>query len=162
MPESIDCIDGRLFDANIVHELVVGTDLARALSLQVGTVIPPFYRNKSGERLSRVVGLFRSDIAFWQARVVFTSFESAAAIFHQRGLATDLLVDCRPGYDATVSAAIGRMAPVTVPGEACPVRMQTITRKDLLGECHLSARAARLVENRAVPHCRATFRAVRT
>jgi ABC-type lipoprotein release transport system permease subunit len=107
-PGSITCVEGGLPEGTEINELVVGTELARRLKLHVGSMIPPFYHNVHGERLSQVVGIFKSDVSLWQAKLVFTTFESAAAIFNQEGLATDLLVDCRPGYDEPVRTTILR------------------------------------------------------
>ena len=109
LPPSTTCIQGRLYRATSVNELVVGTELARRLNLTVGSLIPPFYRNERGERVSKVVGIFRSDVSLWQSRLVFTSFEAAADIFDQQGLATHLLVYIRPGYEASVRTEIIRM-----------------------------------------------------
>ena len=65
---------------------------------------PPFYRNDAGERVSTVVGVFRSDVPVWEANLVFTSFETASAIFAQQGLASSLLV-------FTTTRVEGRRAP---------------------------------------------------
>ena len=105
---SISCVRGRLHRAGSTNEFVVGTELARNLNLDVGSAIPPFYRSREGERVSTVVGIFASDVSIWQARLIFTSFETAAHIFDQPTLATDLLVYCRQGYQASVAASILR------------------------------------------------------
>jgi ABC-type lipoprotein release transport system permease subunit len=111
-PAVIACVEGALSEGTTMNkvvatnELVVGTELARRLNLRVGSLIPPFYHNDRGDRVSKVVGIFKSDVSLWQANLVFTSFETAAAIFNQEGLATDLLVDCRPGYEHAVRTAI--------------------------------------------------------
>jgi ABC-type lipoprotein release transport system permease subunit len=105
-PAAITCVEGRLSEGP--NELVVGTELARRLNLRVGSLIPPFYHNDRGDRVSKVVGIFKSDVSLWQANLIFTSFETAAAIFNQEGLATDLLVDCRPGYAQAVRTTMLR------------------------------------------------------
>lgn len=66
-PAGIECVDGRLHAGNSRDELIVGTDLAQKLNLRVGSLLPPFYRSRLGERVSEVVGLFRSDAPAWQA-----------------------------------------------------------------------------------------------
>jgi ABC-type lipoprotein release transport system permease subunit len=129
-PDVISCVEGRLPRPGGVNELVVGTELARKLKLQVGSMIPPFYRNAQGERLSTVVGIFRSDVRLWQANLVFTLFDTAAAIFDQHGLATDLLVYCRPGYQASVAVAIQRHVPLD-PAGGDAVRPRVVTRDEL-------------------------------
>jgi ABC-type lipoprotein release transport system permease subunit len=88
------------------NQLVIGTALARRLNLKVGSVLLPFYHAERGERLSRIVGVFRPDAPLWQANLVLTTFDTAAHLFDQAGLATDLLVWCRPGSQAEVSRRI--------------------------------------------------------
>jgi ABC-type lipoprotein release transport system permease subunit len=114
-----------LYGGSKRNELVVGSDLARRLHLSVGTLLPPFYRSRHGERVSEVVGVFRSDVAPWQARLIVTSLETAGHILDQPGLATDLLVDCRPGYQDAVRVALGRLK---LPGE---VRPRVVARADV-------------------------------
>jgi ABC-type lipoprotein release transport system permease subunit len=103
---SVRCIDGRLPRAAGRHELVIGSELARRLELSVGSRIPPFYHNDEGERTSEIVGVFEADAPLWQARLLLTTFETAAALFNESGKATDLLVACRPGYQPFVQDAI--------------------------------------------------------
>jgi ABC-type antimicrobial peptide transport system permease subunit len=62
----------------------------------------PFYQSERGDRLSRVVGIFRADAPLWQANLILTTFETAAHVFDQSGLATDLLVWCRSDSRADV------------------------------------------------------------
>jgi len=102
LPESVRNVDGRWFAPHSVGELIVGSELAKHLKLKPGDRIPPFYHSRRGDRVSHVVGVFHSDASLWQAQVIVTSLETAAEIFDQPGLATDLLVDCRDGYDAHV------------------------------------------------------------
>jgi ABC-type lipoprotein release transport system permease subunit len=105
-PAGITCIEGDLPHTGSLNELVMGTELARRLGLRVGSLIPPFYHNPQGDRVSKVVGLFKADAPVWQANLILTTFPTAAAICSQEGLATDLLVTCRPGYQDAVRAAI--------------------------------------------------------
>ncbi len=130
-PAGIDCIDGRLPAPGSRNELVLGTELARRLRLRVGDVIPPFYQSRGGERLSQIVGVFRSDVSLWQAHVVFTTFETAANIFDAPGLATDLLVDCRPGYAEQVRTTILRTVHLTPADATAPIQPRVTTRVDL-------------------------------
>jgi ABC-type lipoprotein release transport system permease subunit len=108
LPSNLECIDGRLYGGGSRNELVIGSDLARRLNLKVGSLLPPFYRSRSGEHVSEIVGIFRSDVSYWQARLIVTSFETAARIFDQPGMATDVIVYCQPGYEADVRTAILR------------------------------------------------------
>jgi ABC-type lipoprotein release transport system permease subunit len=107
-PAALECIEGRLYRGGIRNELVVGSELAQRLHLHVGTLLPPFYHNRQGEHVSEIVGLFRSDLSPWQARLIVTSFETAGRIFDQPDLATDLLVTCRPGCQDEVRRALLR------------------------------------------------------
>jgi ABC-type lipoprotein release transport system permease subunit len=88
------------------NQLVIGTALARRLNLKVGSMLLPFYHSDRGERLSRVVGVLRSDAPLWQANLILTTFETAAHLFNQSGVATELLVWCVPGRQAEVSRHI--------------------------------------------------------
>jgi ABC-type lipoprotein release transport system permease subunit len=132
LPKSVACVAGRLPADGPMPELVVGTELARRLRLEVGSVIPPFYRSRRGERPGRVVGLFAPAASLWQSRLVFTTFDWAAAVFDQEGLATDLLVWCRPGYEGQVRAAVNR----TIAWDAGPGRVRPLVtaRTDLEAE----------------------------
>jgi ABC-type lipoprotein release transport system permease subunit len=130
-PAGVTCIDGQLPKAGNLNELVLGTELARRLNLHVGSLIPPFYHSAQGDRLSRVVGVFKSDVALWQSNLMLTSFETAEAICNQQGLATDLLVYCRPNYQASVRAAILRLRPLPSPGGKAGLALKVTTREDL-------------------------------
>jgi ABC-type lipoprotein release transport system permease subunit len=107
-PPDVTCVEGELPRTGSLNELVLGTELARRLGLHVDSLIPPFYHSRRGDRLSKVVGLFASDAAPWQANLIFTTFDTAATICDQEGLATDILVSCRPGYHDAVRAAMQR------------------------------------------------------
>jgi ABC-type lipoprotein release transport system permease subunit len=132
-PEGVSCVEGDLPHAGSLNELVVGTELARQLGLHVGSVIPPFYHNPKGDRLSKVVGIFKSDVSIWEANLVLTTFQSASAICNQDGLATDLLVSCRPGYQASVISAVLRMPAVSSGGTAATMGLKVTSREDLQG-----------------------------
>lgn len=105
-PAAVSCVRGRLPAAGKLNELVMGTALARRLRVEVGAYLPPFYHSAEGERISQVVGLFTPEVGLWQANLLFTSFDTAAHLFDQKGTATDLLVYCRPGYANDVAAAL--------------------------------------------------------
>lgn len=131
LPATITCVAGRLPRESPLNELVVGSELARRLHLEVGALLPPFYRNRHGERLSEVVGLFQAEVSLWQANLILTSLDTAAAIFDQQGLATDLLVQCRPGSQAQVSATILQSLTLSPPGAAGSIRPKVTVREDL-------------------------------
>jgi ABC-type lipoprotein release transport system permease subunit len=127
-----DCIAGELPQTSSLNELVVGTSLARRLSLKVGSMLPPFYRNDKGERLSRVVGVFKPDAPLWQANLILTTFDTAAAIFDQPNAATDLLVSCPAEFHASVSRAIERGLSFRSSPEQGVLRPRVTAREDLL------------------------------
>jgi ABC-type lipoprotein release transport system permease subunit len=137
-PNSLHCVQGRLYGDGLRNELVIGTELARRLKLQVGTLIPPFYHSSQGDRVSEVVGLFEADAPIWQANLILTSFETAAAIFNDQGLATDLLVYCRPGYQDAIRSKIlqlpaaGLSPAAAEQGGTEPITLAVTTREDLL------------------------------
>ncbi len=90
------------------HELVVGTALARRLALKPGDTLPPLTYTSKPARLVRIVGVFRPDAPLWQANLVLTTFDTAAYLFDQPSLATDLLVWCRTGYERSVTRTVLR------------------------------------------------------
>jgi ABC-type lipoprotein release transport system permease subunit len=130
LPSAIRCVEGRLVEGSTLNELVVGTELARRLRLEVGSLIPPFYHNNGGERVSRVVGLFTPDAGTWQANLIFTSLETAAHLFNQTDTATDLLIWCRPGSEGQVSAAV-RALNLSQAGSPQSLRPHVTARADV-------------------------------
>jgi ABC-type lipoprotein release transport system permease subunit len=130
MRATVECVDGRLCRDGGPNELVVGTELARRLKLHVGSMIPPFYHSER-EKTSAVVGLFRSDSTFRQARVVLTSLDTAAHIFHQTGAVTDLLVYCRPGYQAPVRRVLLGNPPAELRGALQGLDIDVTSRDEL-------------------------------
>jgi ABC-type lipoprotein release transport system permease subunit len=130
-PTSITCVDGRLPRAGSINEFVIGTELARELKLKPGSLLPPFYRNPRGEHVSKIVGIFRSDVSLWQSNLMFSTFETAEEIFNQEGMATDLVVDCQSGYETNVSLAIRRMTTLTNHDSANTMQLKVTSREEL-------------------------------
>jgi ABC-type lipoprotein release transport system permease subunit len=132
-PSWAGSVEGELPRDGGPNELVVGTGLARRLSLKVGSMLPPFYRNdRQGERVSRVVGVFKPDAPLWQSNLILTTFDAAAAIFDQLGLATDLLVTCRAGYQDEVARSITRGLSFPSADGRGVIRPRVTAREDLL------------------------------
>jgi ABC-type lipoprotein release transport system permease subunit len=125
------CIEGELPRDGSPYQLVIGTALARRLKLKVGDTVLPLYRNDRGERLSRVVGLFQPDAPLWQANLILTTFETAEAVFDQSGLATDLLVWCRPDDAPRVSRAVEQTLSFAAPSGTGRLRPRVTAREDL-------------------------------
>ncbi len=139
-PERVRCVRGRLPGSASRNELVVGTELARRLRLDIGSRIPPFYHNDRGERISEVVGVFQPDAPLWQANLVLTTFDTAEAICNQSGLATDLLVYCRTNSREQIRQAIQRMiSRPSSPGMG-GVRLRVTGREDLTALLHRTQR----------------------
>jgi len=130
-PTTVTCVEGRLPRPGNRNELVVGTELARRLKLHVGDLLPPFYHNSKGDRISEVVGLFDSDVSLWQARLVLTSFDTAAEVFNQPHLATDLLIQCRPGYQESVTSKLQREVALSHNSASAAVRARVTSREEL-------------------------------
>jgi ABC-type lipoprotein release transport system permease subunit len=132
-PDWAACIEGRPPGEGGPHQLVLGTTLARRLGLKVGSRVPPFYRNdRLGERTSEVVGLFRPEAPLWQAHLILTTFASAAAVFDQPGLATDLLVTCEPGTAAEAGRAIMQRLSFPSADGRNVIRPEVTTSQELL------------------------------
>ncbi len=126
-PKALAAIDGRLYGGSKRNELAIGSDLARRLHLGVGARLPPFYHSQHGERVSEVVGIFRSEVSIWQSRLAVTALTTAGHILDQPDLATDLLVTCRPGYQDAVRQAIVRQ--ITPP--AGSAHLHVVSRDEL-------------------------------
>ena len=139
-PAGITCVEGRLCAASGLHELVVGSELAQRLGLSVGAMIPPFYRNDRGERVSQVVGTFRADGPLWQSHVVLTTLAAAQTIYGEEGRATQLLVTCREGWAPAVQQALAEMTTVGDPADPV-LKPRAVARDDLTAL--LSARLLR-------------------
>jgi ABC-type lipoprotein release transport system permease subunit len=129
-PDTVSCISGRLPQPAALNELVIGTELASRFNLQVGSILPPFYRNTKGERLSKVVGIFQANAPLWQARLVLTTLETAAALFDQSEQVSDFLVYCRPGYLEHVRSKILQSISLSKMGQD-GLRTQVVDRKDI-------------------------------
>lgn len=130
---AVSCVDGRLPAAGTTNELAVGSQLARQLDLDVGATIPPFYRNdREGERLSLVVGVFRSDLPVWEASLVLADLETAARIVDARGLVSDLLVSCPREYRRAVRAKIMQLGSLAPDDPQGPIRPSVLTREEAL------------------------------
>ena len=129
LPKEMAWIDGQFSESSTLNEFVVGSQLAKRLSLEVGSMIPPFYRSAKGERLSRVVGIFASDAPLWQANLMLTSLDTAALIFDQPDQVTCLLVSCRSGYTEQIKTAILR----NVVSDSTPgmLRYRVASRREL-------------------------------
>ena len=129
LPASRDVVRGRMIAAEANHEVVIGSVLAKALGLDVGSAIPPFYRSRRGERVTTVVGVFTPDAPTWQARMMLTCFETAAQIVDREDAATDLLVACADSDTEAVARRI-RNLPLNYE-DGRPLRLRVTTRTDV-------------------------------
>ena len=142
LPASTRCVQGRLFSDGPTPELVLGSQLARRLKLKPGDYVPPFYTSRGGDRVARVAGVFESEASIWESNLLLTSLEHAADIFDEPGRATELLVWCRPGYEAAVRERILRSDAITshsVVEEAGGNRLARALRLRVVGKNELLA-----------------------
>jgi ABC-type lipoprotein release transport system permease subunit len=139
-PDWANCIEGKPPSDGGAHQLVIGTTLARRLGLKVGSRLPPFYRNRRGERISQVVGIFAPEAPLWQAHLILTTFDSAAAVFDQPGLATDLLVNCEAGTAADVAREITQQLSFPSAEGQGVVRPEVVSSEELLATLPLGVR----------------------
>jgi ABC-type lipoprotein release transport system permease subunit len=139
-PNDVRCVAGRMFAPSARNELVFGSRLAARLHLAPGARVPPFYSDREGERVSEVVGVFRSDLPMWEANVILASLATAQRLFDERGTATQFLVSCAPAYVDEVRVAIGRVPSLAVAGSADPLRPRVVSRAD--AEADLARAAA--------------------
>lgn len=124
IPQTLPIVEGAMFSSNPANELVVGSALASRLKLKVGSSIPPFYHNRRGDYVSKVVGIFSFDAPLWQANMILTSFDTASRLFDQPGLTTEVLVYCRPGTQDELARALSRKLQWTMPdGSRLDVRV---------------------------------------
>lgn len=130
LPAGAACVEGRLFREDGGLELVVGARLAARLGLSPGVPIPPFFRNRGGERVPVVVGVFRADLPMAEANLVLCSLETARTVFDERGTATEFLVDCAPGKEEEVRGAIARLGTLAPAGSPDPLLPRVLARAD--------------------------------
>ncbi len=140
-PDWANCIEGKPPADGGPHQLVIGTTLAKTLGLRVGSRLPPFYRNeRRGERVSEVVGVFRPEAPLWQAHLILTTFDNAAAIFDQSDVATDLLVTCQAGTAADVRRRIVQGLSFPGAGDGNRIRPEVTERQELAAGLPRAAR----------------------
>lgn len=109
LPGSIKGIKGRLFLPGTRNEVVVGNGLARYYQLAPGdSFIFPLNRDK----VFKVVGIFSADSSIWSSDLVLMSLEDGAELFQMKGMASDFLIYCRPGYEGVISKGISWLGPL--------------------------------------------------
>jgi ABC-type lipoprotein release transport system permease subunit len=124
-------VRGREVAPGASYEVVVGTRLARRLALDVGSRIPPFYRNEAGEHVLTVVGVFEPTLPVWEADLVLTSFATASEVLASKGLASSLLLSVAPGYADPVRDAVSRIASLGPDDGRGAIRPVATTRGEL-------------------------------
>ena len=130
-PNSVTCIHGRLPKNASMNEFVAGTELASRLKITSGSLLPPFYRNRSGEHVSKIVGVFDSDIAMWQSHVLFSTLQTMEQIFNQQDLVTDAVIYCRSGYSSSVMRSVSEIGREIAYESTGPIRVRVVSRKQL-------------------------------
>jgi len=112
LPESVTCIEGRVYRPSQFWgrdesgEAVIGQGLARYYDLKVGDLL----KIEELDKLFRVVGIFSAGATIWSSDLIFMGLEDAANLFKMKGMASDLMIRCRPGY----ADAIWRQIPTRI------------------------------------------------
>jgi ABC-type lipoprotein release transport system permease subunit len=128
-----DSIRGRLPRDAEMNEVVLGAVAARDLALDVGSVLPPFYRSGDGERVTTVVGVLSPDAPEWQSRLMLTTLATAEHVLDHDDLATDLLVSCDDTDIEAVAVRLRRLEPVSDAGRTMRLHVTTRTDATVLG-----------------------------
>ena len=97
IPVSIRLAKGRAPKAK--GDVIIGQGASEYLNLGVGS---RFSIKKRPEQLFQIVGLFHSPCNIWNVDLLVMNFEDASELFGIRGMATDLSVYTRPGYEQIV------------------------------------------------------------
>ena len=124
LPKSITCIEGRVFKPSQFWgrdesgEAIIGKGLAKYYDLKVGDLL----KVEELGKLFRVVGIFSAGATIWSSDLIFMGLEDAANLFKMKGMASDLMIRCRPGY----ADAIWRQLPTRID------RRLNIQSKDLI------------------------------
>lgn len=121
LPASIRLIAGR--SPNVAGDVMIGRRAAEYLKIDVGT---RFSLKRKPEATFHVVGVFSSPFTIWEADLIVMSFADAEDLFEMPGMATDLSVWTRPGYEKIIDGIIR----LSEQEQGPPLRVQT---KDLIG-----------------------------
>lgn len=98
IPESVDCISGRIFEK--ANEVVVGHELARHFKLNIGD---QFSMRCQQRKTFTVVGFFSSDSSIWGTSMIFMSFKDAGELFGKQDVATDIQIHSLPGHNSEIA-----------------------------------------------------------
>ncbi|MFQ6093904.1 MAG: ABC transporter permease [bacterium] len=101
IPASVRCVEGSLFKER--EDVIIGAGLAEYFKLGIGE---RFSLELNPQKLFKVVGLFDAQASIWSSNLLFMSFEDANELFRMEGMATDILVYTRPGYEESVSEVL--------------------------------------------------------
>jgi ABC-type lipoprotein release transport system permease subunit len=101
MPPSIRLIRGRAPEGN--GDVVIGREAAEFLNLKIGS---RFSIKRNPGQTFEIVGLFHSPCNIWNVDLLMMNYEDASVLFGLRGMATDLSVYTRPGYEQIVDIIV--------------------------------------------------------
>jgi ABC-type lipoprotein release transport system permease subunit len=116
-PPSIEVIRGRRPQKE--GEVLLGRAAAQYARLDVGS---RFSLKRQPDRMFTIVGIFTSPCSIWEVDLLLMGFEDAAELFGLKGVATDLSVKTRPGYEEIVNVIV-RLSEEQ--GGTAPLRVQT-------------------------------------
>ncbi len=100
-PSSIRLVRGRAPKEN--GDVIIGREAAKFLKLKIGS---RFSIKRNPGQVFQIVGLFKSPCNIWNVDLLMMNFEDASLLFGIRGMATDLSVYTRPGYEQIVDVIV--------------------------------------------------------
>lgn len=119
MPSSIRLVRGRMPKGN--GDVIIGREAAKFLKLEIGS---RFSIKRNPGQVFQIVGLFKSPCNIWNVDLLMMNFEDASLLFGIRGMATDLSVYTRPGYEQIVDVIV-RLSEKEGESGKPPLRVQT-------------------------------------
>lgn len=119
IPASIRLEKGRAPKAK--GDVIIGRGASEYLNLGLGS---RFSIKRSPGQLFQIVGLFHSSCNIWNVDLLVMNYEDASELFGIRGMATDLSVYTRPGYEQIVDVIV-RLSEKEGESGKPPLRVQT-------------------------------------
>ena len=101
IPASIRLAEGRAPKAK--GDVIIGKEASAYLNLGLGARFS--IKRSPGQRF-QIVGLFHSPCNIWNVDLLVMNYEDASELFGIRGMATDLSVYTRPGYEKIVDVIV--------------------------------------------------------
>ena len=102
-------------------DVIIGQGASEYLNLALGS---RFSIKRNPEQVFQIVGLFHSPQNIWNVDLLVMNYEDASELFGIRGMATDLSVYTRPGYEQIVDV-IARLSENEMGSGKPALRVQT-------------------------------------